>query len=109
MDLIPPEALWPGPGLDKPEVLQTESVQVPVGIRASWSDAEVSSATRTMDASLVSVPSRASQLHRFGTWMAEALNHAFGNPREEAAFMPPAIGVQPYSGIRRRRGGRLDD
>jgi hypothetical protein len=41
--------------------------------------------------------------------MAEALNHAFGNPREEAAFMPPAIGVQPYTGIRRRHGSRRDD
>jgi hypothetical protein len=54
-------------------------------------------------------PSSASHLHRFGIWMAEALNHAFGNPREEAAFMPPAIGVQPYTGIRRRHGSRRDD
>ena len=62
-----------------------------------------------MDASLTSVPARASQLHRFGTWLAEALTHAFGNPREEAAFLPPAIGVQPYTGLRRRRGGGRDD
>jgi hypothetical protein len=62
-----------------------------------------------MDASFANAPSRASNLHRFGTWLAEALNHAFGNPREEAAHLPPAIGVQPYPGLRRRRGGRLDD
>jgi hypothetical protein len=62
-----------------------------------------------MDAPCANAPSRASHLHRFGTWLAEALNHAFGNPREEAAHLPPAIGVQPYSGLRRRRGARLDD
>ena len=89
--------------------LPAQSVQVPVGIPAGGSDAEVSSATRTMDASLANAPSRASHLHRFGTWMAEAVNHAFGNPREEAAHQPPAVGVQPYTGVRRRRGGRLDD
>ena len=62
-----------------------------------------------MEAPFARVPSRTSQLQRFGTWMAEALNHAFGNPREEAAFMPPSIGVQPYTGIHRRRGSRIDD
>jgi hypothetical protein len=84
-------------------------VQVPVGNGVGWNDAEVSSAIRTMDAPFANAPSRASHLHRFGTWLAEALNHAFGNPREEAAHLPPAIGVQPYSGLRRRRGARLDD
>ena len=62
-----------------------------------------------MDAPLAHLPSRASHLHRFGTWLAEALNHAFGNPLEESIHLPPAVGVQPYTGIRRRRGGRRDD
>ena len=62
-----------------------------------------------MDAPFANGPSRTFHLHRFGTWLAEALNHAFGNPREEAAHLPPAVGVQPYTGLRRRRGGRLDD
>jgi hypothetical protein len=29
-------------------------------------------------------------------WMVETINHVFGNPREEAAHQPPAVGVQPY-------------
>lgn len=29
-------------------------------------------------------------------WMVETVNHVFGNPREEAAHQPPAVGVQPY-------------
>ncbi|MFN7900746.1 MAG: hypothetical protein ACK5N0_14000 [Synechococcaceae cyanobacterium] len=62
-----------------------------------------------MDAPLANASSRASHLHRFGTWLAEALNHAFGNLREEAEHLPPTIGVQPYTGLHRRRGGRLDD
>jgi hypothetical protein len=32
----------------------------------------------------------------FGHWLADAINHAFGNPREEAAHRPPLVGVQPY-------------
>ncbi len=32
----------------------------------------------------------------FGAWLADMLNHAFGNPREEAAHQPPLVGVQPY-------------
>jgi hypothetical protein len=29
-------------------------------------------------------------------WMSDTINHVFGNPREEAAHQPPAVGVQPY-------------
>ncbi|MEB3322771.1 MAG: hypothetical protein VKI81_08090 [Synechococcaceae cyanobacterium] len=36
------------------------------------------------------------ELSDLGRWLAEALNHAFGNPREEALHLPPAVGVQPY-------------
>jgi hypothetical protein len=32
----------------------------------------------------------------FGHWLAEAVGHAFGNPREEAEHQPPLVGVQPY-------------
>jgi hypothetical protein len=37
-----------------------------------------------------------SRLARFGHWLADTINHAFGNPREEAAHQPPQVGVQPY-------------
>ncbi|MFM7087168.1 MAG: hypothetical protein ACKOXO_09305, partial [Cyanobium sp.] len=40
---------------------------------------------------------------RLGAWLAEALNHAFGNPREEARHQPPLVGVQPYRDRPRRR------
>ena len=44
----------------------------------------------------------------FGRWLAEMVQHAFGNPREEAVFQPPAVGVQPYRGtVQRRRGRRV--
>jgi hypothetical protein len=43
------------------------------------------------------------ELDHLGHWLAEALNHAFGNPREEAVNLPPAIGVQPYRHRPRRR------
>jgi hypothetical protein len=39
----------------------------------------------------------------FGLWLADTLNHAFGNPREEAAHQPPLVGVQPYRDRPRRR------
>lgn len=42
----------------------------------------------------------------FGRWLAEAINHAFGNPREEALHQPPLVGVQPYRDRPRRRGAR---
>jgi hypothetical protein len=37
-----------------------------------------------------------SALVGFGRWLAEAVGHAFGNPREEALTQPPLVGVQPY-------------
>ncbi|MEB3169879.1 MAG: hypothetical protein VKK43_00750 [Synechococcaceae cyanobacterium] len=37
-----------------------------------------------------------SALLGFGRWLAEAVGHAFGNPREEALTQPPLVGVQPY-------------
>ncbi len=44
----------------------------------------------------------------FGRWLAEMVQHAFGDPREEAVFQPPAVGVQPYRGtVQRRRGRRV--
>jgi hypothetical protein len=46
------------------------------------------------------------QAFRFGHWLAETLNHAFGNPREEALHQPPLVGVQPYHDRPRRRGSR---
>jgi hypothetical protein len=49
-----------------------------------------------------------SSLSAFGRWCAEMVQHAFGDPREEAAHQPPLVGVQPYHGILqpRRRGRR---
>lgn len=44
-----------------------------------------------------------SALTGFASWLAEMLNHAFGNPREEAAHQPPLVGVQPYRDRPRRR------
>jgi hypothetical protein len=45
----------------------------------------------------------ASPFSGFGHWLADTINHAFGNPREEAAHRPPMIGVQPYRDQPRRR------
>ncbi|MEA5413398.1 hypothetical protein VB737_16665 [Synechococcus sp. BA-120 BA3] len=44
-------------------------------------------------------------LERLSHWLAETINHAWGNPGEEAQHRPPLIGVQPYSDSppRRRR------
>jgi hypothetical protein len=43
---------------------------------------------------------------QFIAWLGDAVAHAFGNPREEAALQPPAVGVQPYGGTVRRRRRR---
>jgi len=48
----------------------------------------------------------AAALADFGHWLADSLNHAFGNPREEAAHQPPAVGVQPYRDRPQRRRRR---
>ncbi|MFN5117332.1 MAG: hypothetical protein ACK5FE_06710 [Cyanobacteriota bacterium] len=42
----------------------------------------------------------------FGHWLADAINHAFGNPREEAAHQPPMVGVQPYRDAMEKRRAR---
>jgi hypothetical protein len=39
----------------------------------------------------------------FGRWIAEMVQHAFGDPREEALHQPPLVGAQPYSGTPSRR------
>lgn len=57
-----------------------------------------------MDASLSTLEPR--RLTGFGHWLAEAINHAFGNPREENRHQPPVVGVQPYRDRPRRRGRR---
>ena len=51
-------------------------------------------------ASTTSHSRSASLLQRIGHWLAETLNHAWGNPAEEAQHQPPSIGVQPYSDSR---------
>lgn len=48
-------------------------------------------------------PAVSQSLDGFGAWLAETLNHCFGNPREEAAHQPPLVGVQPYRDRPRRR------
>jgi hypothetical protein len=57
------------------------------------------------DASTAGQPRSASLLQRLSQWLADTINHAWGNPGEEAQHRPPAIGVQPFSGEpdRRRR------
>ncbi len=35
-------------------------------------------------------------LTRFALELVEAINHAFGNPREEGAHLPPLVVVRPY-------------
>jgi hypothetical protein len=45
----------------------------------------------------------AGSVHAFGRWLAEMVQHAFGDPREEAAHQPPMVGVQPFYGIPIRR------
>ena len=52
---------------------------------------------------MASLSSRSGPLARFGLWLADAINHAFGNPREEGAHRPPLVGVQPYRDRPRRR------
>ena len=38
---------------------------------------------------MASLASPSSPLTRFALGLAEAINHAFGNPREEGAHLPP--------------------
>ncbi|MFM9088024.1 MAG: hypothetical protein ACKOPT_07780 [Cyanobium sp.] len=39
----------------------------------------------------------------FARWLADMVQHAFGDPREEALHQPPLVGVQPFHGIHSRR------
>jgi hypothetical protein len=52
---------------------------------------------------MASLASPSSPLTRFALGMAEAINHAFGNPREEAAQLTPLVVVRPYRDRPRRR------
>ena len=45
----------------------------------------------------------ATVLETFVSWFGEAIAHAFGDPREEHSFLPPAIGFQPFTGDIHRR------
>ncbi|MFN9629871.1 MAG: hypothetical protein ACK59A_06520 [Cyanobacteriota bacterium] len=47
-----------------------------------------------------------SAVSAFGRWLAEMVQHAFGDPREEALHQPPMVGVQPFLGTISRRRGR---
>ena len=42
-------------------------------------------------------------LRAFAGWIGDSLAHAFGNPREEQANLPPNVGVQPYRDHPHRR------
>ena len=53
--------------------------------------------------SMASLSSPAGPLTRFALGLAEAINHAFGNPREEGAHLPPLVVVRPYRDRPRRR------
>ena len=57
--------------------------------------------------SMASLSSPASPLTRIALGLAEfinhAFNHAFGNPREEGAHLPPLVVVRPYRDRPRRR------
>ena len=53
--------------------------------------------------SIASLSSPSSPLTRFALGLAEAINHAFGNPREEGAHLPPLVVVRPYRDRPRRR------
>ena len=54
--------------------------------------------------SMASLSSPAGPLTRFALGLAEAINHAFGNPREEGAHLPPPLVVgRPYRDRPRRR------
>ena len=53
---------------------------------------------------MASLASPSSPLTRFALGLAEAINHAFGNHREEGAHLPPPLVVgRPYRDRPRRR------
>jgi hypothetical protein len=54
--------------------------------------------------SIASLSSPSGPLTRFALGLAEAINHAFGNPRAEGAQPPPPlVVVRPYRDRPRRR------
>ena len=55
--------------------------------------------------SMASLSSPDSSLTRFALGLAEAINHAFDNPWEEGAHLPPLVVVRPYR-VRPRRRSR---
>jgi hypothetical protein len=50
-----------------------------------------------------SVPGPLTTLVAFAGWIGDGIGHAFGNPREEQAHLPPNVGVQPYRDQPHRR------
>ena len=42
-------------------------------------------------------------LRGFAAWIGDSIGHAFGDPREEHAHLPPNVGVQPYRDAPHRR------
>jgi hypothetical protein len=51
---------------------------------------------------MASLSSPSGPLARFSQGLAEAINHAFGIPREQGAHLPPLVAVQPYRDRPRR-------
>lgn len=91
----------PGSGLlSRPAASAAESAQILIGSGLAFLHAG--------GFSLRAMAQFSSSVVAFGRWLAEMIQHAFGDPRAEAALQPPAVGVQPYHGtIQRRRGRRL--
>ncbi len=52
---------------------------------------------------MASLASPSSLLTRFALGLAKVINHAFGDPPEEAAHLPPLVVVWPYRDRPRRR------
>ena len=84
---------------------QWQPVLLPVPPGPRQTQAEGALPLRTMEFSASADESRG-QIFHLGRWVAEAIAHAFGNPREEAMHQPPLVGVQPYRDRPRRRGAR---
>jgi len=42
-------------------------------------------------------------LRDFAVWLGDSIGHAFGNPQEGHATLPPNVGVQPYRDQPNRR------
>jgi hypothetical protein len=55
------------------------------------------------DSSLLAMAYPLASAAAFGRWLADMVQHAFGDPREEALHQPPLVGVQPFRGTPSRR------